>query len=213
MFTLIVELIKQLFEPTPRPAPQRTVAPQSRLTQNNRARFQSQNTIGRTDMTTMNNTERDVRLEILNSLLTTPHRELDKGGALHNDMLKRDPIFYGHLGVWYQANGEVRDHKEVFVANLLTSEIADHRDAGFVMLQDFPPYEVARIVDFMKTNKGKVPRSARTAVTKYLRTRERDAAFFDRAALRGRKAMKPLYATLHFKPGDRAEQVLFKDAP
>jgi hypothetical protein len=88
-----------------------------------------------------------------------------------------------------------------------------HRAAGFMLLQEFPPYEVARIVDFMKQHCGKVPRSARTAVTRYLRTRETDAAFFDRAALRGRKAMKHLYATLHIKPGERAEAVLFKDSP
>lgn len=162
---------------------------------------------------TTNNTERDMRLEMLNSLLTTPHRELEKVAALHDDMLNRDPVFYGHLAVWYQAEGDVRDHKEVFVANLLASEMEEHRNAGFTMLQAFPPYEVARVVDFMKQHKGKMPRSARTAVTKYLRTREADPAFFDRAALRGRKAMKHLYATLHIKPGERAEAVLFKDAP
>jgi hypothetical protein len=160
-----------------------------------------------------NSNERDMRLEVLNSLLTTPHRELQKVAELHNGMIERDPIFYGHLAVWYQENGDVRDHKEVFVANLLTSEMQTHRDAGFVLLQQFPPYEVARIVDFMKQQKGKMPRSARTAVTRYLRTREADPAFFDRAALRGRKSMKHLYATLHIKPNERAEQVLFKDAP
>ena len=126
-------------------------------------------------MTPMNNTERDMRLEMLNSLLTTPHRELEKVAALHNDMIERDPIFYGHLAAWYQVNGDVRDHKEVFTANLLTSEMPEHRDAGFTMLQEFPPYEVSRIVDFMKQHKGKVPRSARTAVTQYLRKREADA--------------------------------------
>ena len=164
-------------------------------------------------MTAMQNSERDMRLELLNSLLTTPHRKLDQVAALHDAIVSRDPLFYGHLAVWYQANGDVRDHKEVFVANLLTSALDAHRDAGFMLLQEFPPYEVARVVDFMKQHRGKVPRSARTAVTRYLRKREDDAAFFDRAALRGRKAMKHLYATLHIKPGERAEAVLFKDAP
>src|ERR1700761_7555738 len=144
-------------------------------------------------MTVMQNAERDMRLELLNSLLTTPHRQLEQAGALHNEIVKRDPIFYGHLAVWYQANGDVRDHKEVFVANLLISAMESHRHAGFTLLQEFPPYEVARIVDFMKQHGGKLPRSARTAVTRYLRKRESDAAFFDRAALRGRKAMKHLY--------------------
>jgi hypothetical protein len=161
----------------------------------------------------MNATERDLRLEMLNSLLTTPHRELGKVAEIHKLIVELDPIFYGHLAVWYQRNGDVRDHKEVFLGNLLTSPLTEHRDAGFVMLQEFPPYEVARIVDFMKQHRQKLPRSARTAVRRYLQAREKNPAFFDRAALRSRKAMKHLYASLHIKPNARADAVLFKDAP
>ncbi|MBZ8180240.1 vWA domain-containing protein [Oscillatoria salina] len=161
----------------------------------------------------MNTAERDLRLEMLNSLLTTPHRKLEEVAELHQMMVELDPIFYGHLAVWYQRNGDVRDHKEVFIGNLLTSGLEEHRDAGFVVLQEFPPYQVARIVDFMKVHRNKVPRSARTAVRRYLEKREANPEFFDRAALRGRKAMKHLYATLHIKPGARADAVLFKDKP
>lgn len=161
----------------------------------------------------MNAAERDLRLEMLNSLLTTPHRKLQEVAELHQMLVELDPLFYGHLGVWYHNNGDVRDHKEVFVGHLLTSPLTEHRDAGFVMLQGFPPYQVGRIVDFMKQHRGKVPRCARTAVTRYLRDREKNANFFDRAALRNRKAMKHLYASLHIKPSDRADAVLFKDNP
>ena len=161
----------------------------------------------------MNTAERDLRLEMLNSLLTTPHRELGKVAELHKLMVELDPLFYGHLAVWYHRNGDVRDHKEVFVGNLLTSQLNEHRGAGFMMLQEFPPYQVARIVDFMKQHQQKLPRSARTAVRRYLQVRERNAEFFDRAAVRGRKAMKHLYASLHIKPSERANAVLFKDAP
>lgn len=160
----------------------------------------------------MTDTERDVRLEILNSLLTTPHRQLEEVAALHDTMLERDPLFYGHLAVWYQAEGEVRDHQEVFIGSLLTSPLPEHRDAGFVLLQALPPYQVARVVDFMKS-KGRLPRCARTAVTLYLRTREARPEFFDRAALRARKAMKHLYAGLHIKPSARADAILFKGKP
>ncbi|MCT7948394.1 hypothetical protein NG798_01185 [Ancylothrix sp. C2] len=161
----------------------------------------------------MNKDERDLRLEMLNSLLTTPHRQLEKVAEIHKLIVELDPLFYGHLAVWYQRNGDVRDHKEVFVGNLLTSAVVEHRDAGFMMLQEFPPYEVARIVDFMKKEQNKMPRSARTAVTRYLRAREKNPQFFDRAAMRGRKAMKHLYATLHIKPSSRADAVLFKKNP
>lgn len=161
----------------------------------------------------MNTVERDLRLDMLNSLLTTPHRQLEQVAKLHEEMVRSDPIFYGHLAVWYQRTGDVRDHKEVFVGNLLTSKLTEHRDAGFVLLQEFPPYQVARIVDFLKVHRGKLPRSTRTAVRRYLKEREKNPAFFDRAALRSRKAMKHLYASLHVRPSDRADAVLFKDNP
>lgn len=161
----------------------------------------------------MRTNERDLRLEILNSLLTTPHRKLDQVASVHKEMAELDPIFYGHLAVWYQAHGDIRDHKEVFVANLLVSPLTEHREAGFMLLQDLPPYQVARAVDFMKRHLGKVPRSARTAVVRYLRKREQNADFFDRAALRAKKAMKKLYAGLHIRPDARADAVLFKNTP
>ncbi|HIK13077.1 MAG TPA: hypothetical protein IGS52_25415, partial [Oscillatoriaceae cyanobacterium M33_DOE_052] len=97
----------------------------------------------------MNTAERDLRLEMLNSLLTTPHRKLEDVAEIHQLMVELDPLFYGHLAVWYQRHGDVRDHKEVFLGHLLASGLEEHRDAGFVMVQEFAPYQVARIVDFM----------------------------------------------------------------
>jgi len=158
-------------------------------------------------------TERDVRLAMLDSLLTTPHRKLELVAPLHADMLARDPIFYGHLATWYQANGDVCDHQEVFVGSLLASDQAVHREAGFALIQGMPPYQVARVVDFMKQHLGKLPRLARTAVRKYLRTREADPSAFDRAALRARADLKHLYAALHVKPDPRADAILFKEQP
>jgi hypothetical protein len=116
----------------------------------------------------MNIAERDLRLEMLNSLLTTPHRKLDQVAEIHQLIVEIDPIFYGHLAAWCQQHGDVRDHKEVFVGQLLTSALTEHRDAGFTLLQTLPPYQVARVVDFMKQHCQKLPRSARTAVRRYL---------------------------------------------
>ncbi|MBD0369993.1 MAG: hypothetical protein ICV60_04110 [Pyrinomonadaceae bacterium] len=161
----------------------------------------------------MQQIERDLRLDILNSLLTTPHRDLARVAELHKQMIERDPVFYGHLAVWYFAQGDVRDHKEVFVGNLLAGVLTEHRGAGFVLLQQLPPYQVARVVDFVKQSRGTLPRSTRTAVELYLREREQSAMSFDRAALRARKSMKHLYASLHIKPSARADAVLFKDKP
>ena len=161
----------------------------------------------------MDTQERDIRLDMLDSLLTTPHRRLEQVADLHRDMVARDPLFYGHLAVWYQRQGDVRDHKEVFIAHLLTSDLEPHRSAGFVLLQELPPYQVSRVIAFMKRQLGKTPRSARTAVERYLRKREAEPRLFDRAALRARKALKHLYASLHIRPDDRADRILFKDDP
>jgi len=90
----------------------------------------------------MQTAENDLRLEMLNSLLTTPHRQLEQVADLHLDMMANDPLFYGHLATWYHKKGEVRDHQEVFIAYLLTSDLTEHRDAGFILLQDLPPYQV-----------------------------------------------------------------------
>jgi hypothetical protein len=95
-------------------------------------------------------TERDIRIELLNTLLTTPHRDLQSVRPLHDEMLRTDPRFYARLAAWYADHGSVRDHKEMFVITLCLSEGEGHRDVGLALLRRLPPYEVARVVDFVK---------------------------------------------------------------
>ncbi|HZT34660.1 MAG TPA: hypothetical protein VFA15_01980, partial [Nitrososphaera sp.] len=68
-------------------------------------------------MTQNQSSETDVRVQILNSFLTTPHRKLEELAPLHTSALEHDPLFYGHLAPWYFEKGEVRDHKLLFVAH------------------------------------------------------------------------------------------------
>ncbi|MCA9070936.1 MAG: hypothetical protein KDA84_18530 [Planctomycetaceae bacterium] len=93
--------------------------------------------------------EQDLRLEIFNTLLTTPHRDLDQVRSIHADMAEMDPLFYVRLAAWYAENGDVRDHKEMFVITLALSEFEGHRDVGLAMLRQLPPYQVARVVDYI----------------------------------------------------------------
>ncbi len=95
-------------------------------------------------------TERDLRSALLNTLLTTPHRDLAKVHTFHQEMIAQDPLFYGHLAAWYADHGQVRDHKEMFVVMLCLSSFEGHRDVGLALLRRLPPYEVARVVDFIK---------------------------------------------------------------
>lgn len=94
--------------------------------------------------------EQDRRLGMLNSLLTTPHRDLLPLWELHQKLSEIDPLFYMHLAAWYQRKGEVRDHKELFVASLCLSTFDGHRDVGLGLLWRLPPYQIARIVDLIK---------------------------------------------------------------
>lgn len=185
----------------------------------------------------MNQNETDNRLNILNNLLTTPHRKLDQVYPIHADMIKQDPLFYGKLSAWYNDTGDVRDHKECFIINLCLSDFEGHREAGLAMLREMPPYQVARVVDFVhgrkdkKTKKGaaknapaqtvvesyglfkNVPRSMTTEVVRYLKERENDHEWFDSSVVIARKYMKRLYALLHVHPGERAQKILFEDEP
>src|SRR5688572_10393077 len=104
-------------------------------------------------MTTTATNEQDVRLQLLNTLLTTPHRKLNEIHPVHAEMVKADPRFYVRLGAWYSDHGDVRDHKEMFVVMLILSEFVGHRDVGLAMLRELPPYQVVRVLDFIHGRK------------------------------------------------------------
>jgi hypothetical protein len=97
--------------------------------------------------------EEDVRLEMLNTLLITPHRRLEQVWPVHQQLVTRDPRFYVRLAAWYFDKGEVRDHKEAFVVSLVLSTFPGHRDVGLALLRRFPPYQVVRVVDFIHGRK------------------------------------------------------------
>lgn len=204
--------------------------------------------------------EQDIRLAILNSLLTTPHRDLGVIWPIHREMAEQDPRFYVRLAAWYHDKGDVRDHKEMFVVNLALSDFEGHRDVGLALLRGLPPYELVRVVDFIHGRKStrkvpvaaqaqrrqkarklfgtaaasepsrdaprqietrvenfglfrNVPRSVKTEIARYLAEREADPDWFDSTALMARKALKRLYAVLHLRPGERAQQILFEREP
>lgn len=82
-----------------------------------------------------------------------------------------------------------------------------------MLLQGLAPYEVTRVLDHAKRVVGKVPRSLKSAIAHYLKTREENVRQFDGAALRARADLKHLYASLRLKPGPRAQAILFDERP
>jgi hypothetical protein len=111
--------------------------------------------------------EQDLRLRLFNSLLTTPHRNLAECRPAHQTVCDQDPRFYMRLAAWYNDNGDVRDHKEMFVVTLVLSEFPGHRDVGLALLRQLPPYEVVRVLDFIHGRKttrkirAKAPKGAK----------------------------------------------------
>lgn len=186
---------------------------------------------------TIRTTEQDIRLNILNTLLTTPHRKLENVYPLHAEMIKADPLFYGHLAAWYFQSGEIRDHKEMFIINLCLSDFEGHRDVGLAMYRELPPYQLERIVNFIhgtkKTRKVKdkasgavkdvtesqglgrnVPNSMKTETARYLHEREADPEWFDSSVVVARKSLKRLYSLLQIPPlNDRMRKILFEGQP
>jgi hypothetical protein len=186
-------------------------------------------------------TERELRSDLLNTLLTTPHRDLSTLCSIHEKMIEQDPLFYVHMAAWYADHGQVRDHKEMFVIMLCLSSFEGHREVGLALLRQLPPYEVARVVSFIKGSNVRqrvpkqprarrkkqefeivtknvglfrnVPRSMHTEILRYLREREADTRQFDRTVMVARRSLKNLYASLHITPSPRAQAILFEDNP
>ncbi|MBX9686529.1 MAG: hypothetical protein K2X27_07490 [Candidatus Obscuribacterales bacterium] len=168
--------------------------------------------------------EQDFRLMILNALLKTPHRQIAPYIPLFRFVHNKDPLFFGHLAAWYVDNGTVRDLKHLFVAFLATSTFSEEfRSAGLAILQNLAPYEVERVLSYIKGHKedgnrvlgvaNSVPRSVKTTIENYLREREANQETFDKVVLHARKPLKTLYASLRIRPGDYAQKVLFENKP
>ncbi|MDQ7824528.1 MAG: hypothetical protein RDV48_17125 [Candidatus Eremiobacteraeota bacterium] len=154
-----------------------------------------------------------IRSRLIDSFLKASHGDLATFGKIHLRALEEDPIFYAHIARWYLEKGTIRDHHELFAAHLLTSTFPEHRIHGTVLLQHLRPYQVARVVRYCKEILNFTTRALRSAVTFYLRRREENPLWFDEHVIRRRDVLKYLYATLHIKPGERAEKVLFRNDP
>lgn len=156
----------------------------------------------------MTSKEQDIRLQILDSLLDSTHREIGRVVEIHKQMIEQDPLFYGHLAVWAMENTDIRDHKEVFVSSLLLSEFEEHREAGYVLLQQFPPHQVVKIKNHVKKAfKKNPPRIMKSAVKTYLKAFElNDVRFDGAAASRQRKSLTGLYSSFRIKPGANQEE-------
>ena len=157
--------------------------------------------------------ELSARQTLLNSFLEASHGKLQAQGEKHARALKMDPALYGHLSRWYQQNGSLRDHHELFGAHLLDAPDPEFRGHAKVLVQTLRPYQLSRMVRYSKEVLKNHNRALKSAVLFYLKRREADPLWFDECVLRDRRSMRYLYATLHIRPGERAQRVLFDEKP
>lgn len=148
------------------------------------------------------------RVALLESLLASPHGDLQRLLGLHRRVIQEDARFYTHLAAWYASQGALRDHLTLLLGELFLGS-PSQREAAFVLLQPLRTFQVARLMRYLKQSHGRVTRSFRTAVERWLRRREAWRAWWEECALRDRASLKSLYAGLHIQPDAFAQAVLF----
>ncbi len=101
-------------------------------------------------------TEGDIRVRILNSFMSCPHRDTDQLKKIHAEIREQDPLFYSHLACWYLKKGEVRDHNEVFASMLITDPYVENREVGLALFRKHAIFMKSRIVGFIRGKKVKI---------------------------------------------------------
>ena len=94
--------------------------------------------------------EEDIRAQLLNSILTCPHRDTDKVEEVHKMVQEKDPVFYAHFASWHRDKGEIRDFNEVFCAHLITDPYIENREVGLGLFGDHVSYMKERITGYIK---------------------------------------------------------------
>jgi len=100
--------------------------------------------------------EGDIRVRILNSFMSCPHRDTDVLKKIHEEIREQDPLFYAHLACWYLTHGEVRDHQEVFASMLITDPFIDNREVGLALFRKHAIFMKNRILGFIRGKKVKI---------------------------------------------------------
>lgn len=102
-------------------------------------------------MTVAQQNEQDIRVRILNSFMSCPHRDTDQIKEVHQQIQAQDPLFYAKLAAWYRAGGgDIRDHNEVFTALLLLDEYAPNREVGLALFRRLPLFMKNKVLGFVR---------------------------------------------------------------
>jgi len=185
--------------------------------------------------------EQDVRIKLLNTFMSCPHRDTDLLKDVHEELRSKDPAFYPHLAAWYTRHGDIRDHRELFISMLCTDPFTQNRETGLALFRDAPIFMKERVRGFIKGKvikqrvktgkkikvgkktideqksiskvvgmKQNIPTCLKTEIENFLGHLEADNDRFDSAVLKSGKELKGLYASIHRRPPERHNNILFK---
>lgn len=117
--------------------------------------------------------EKDVRLDVINSILKTPHKKIEDLIDIHTQCVSIDPLFYVKFALWYSQNGSVRDHNKLFAAGTITSPFTELRFIGVELMNTMSAKDLNETVSIaaskFKGKSGGKQRLIRSAVERFLR--------------------------------------------
>ena len=111
--------------------------------------------------------ETDVRLEMIDSILKTPHGNFTSLPELHKKCMTADLLFYLKLAMYYQEVGKVRDHNKVFAAAIATSGAYEFRKLGGYLMFGLNPKDFLTTAKMAMSDFGGSTGGKRRGLRKY----------------------------------------------
>src|SRR5262245_47524851 len=150
--------------------------------------------------------------QIITELTKSTHGDLKQYIPIGTRAIIEDQGFFAHLIAWNQVKGQIRDSKVALPVIALAGNGIDeeYRENALAHLALLDPRNLVRAIRFQKSLPGQNHRALRKVVERYLRTREAKVKWWERTAVQHRESMRALYALLHIKPAEFANQILFK---
>lgn len=154
--------------------------------------------------------------QLIGVLTKSPHGDLAQYAPIGLQAAAADPGFFAHLVAWNHRKGVIRDAKVALpvlaLASAGTVEDDELRENALAHIASLDPRNLVRAIRFSKGQPLLQRRALYRMVERYLRDREASRGRFERVAMQHRASLKELYALLHVKPGQVAQEVLFAGA-
>lgn len=154
--------------------------------------------------------------QVIAELTKSPHGDYDQYLQVGLKAARDMAAFFAHLLAWNQTNGQIRDAKVALpviqLATLrgipLNEKVRVLRENALAHLALQSPRDLVKACKWAKGKLG--GHHLGDMVKRYLRTREKNAAWWDRTVLAHRAGMHDLYAMFRVKPSPRAQRILFE---